>query len=371
MTPLSLSPWHGRCRNRLARLSSLLCSDRGHTDTARSRRISLSRPEGLDRRAFLRAAGVAGAGALVGAVLPGRIAWAAALTKAERDRMTPDEIIAADEEGNERFRIGEKTTAGLPRPATSKREGTVSGGGDPELHRLARACRDDHGPRHRRRLQRARRRQHRQRRHPRQHGVRLQGRGRQGRAGDGPHRLRRDQGRHRRVPSSATSPACLRRSSPRWRPRRIRASAPRRTTPSSTRWLARMSSSRWPGSAIVVPSSPSSRPRGASRSPGRCTTSSRRRSISSPRRPHHKPAIGAAGDGQDHSPSVSRWCPDCGGNSGAASGHSMIWSARDSTDGGIVRPRVLAVLRLITISNFVGCSTGRSPGLAPLRILST
>src|ERR1700730_6133771 len=46
-------------------------------------------------------------------------------------------------------------------------------------------------------------------------------------------------------------------------------------------------------------------------------------------------------------------------------------SARPSSDGGIVRPSALAVLRLITSSNFVGCSTGRSPGLAPLRILST
>ena len=46
-------------------------------------------------------------------------------------------------------------------------------------------------------------------------------------------------------------------------------------------------------------------------------------------------------------------------------------SARASTDGGIVRPSALAVFRLITSSNFVGCSTGRSAGLAPLRILST
>ncbi len=36
----------------------------------------------------------------------------------------------------------------------------------------------------------------------------------------------------------------------------------------------------------------------------------------------------------------------------------------------IVR-RAFAVLRLMTSSNFVGCSTGRSAGLAPLRILST
>ncbi len=38
---------------------------------------------------------------------------------------------------------------------------------------------------------------------------------------------------------------------------------------------------------------------------------------------------------------------------------------------GIVRPSALAVLRLMTSSNFVGCSTGRSPGFAPFRILST
>src|SRR5262245_17605999 len=33
---------------------------------------------------------------------------------------------------------------------------------------------------------------------------------------------------------------------------------------------------------------------------------------------------------------------------------SMTWSARTSTDAGIVRPRVLAALRLMTSSNFVG-----------------
>ena len=51
-------------------------------------------------------------------------------------------------------------------------------------------------------------------------------------------------------------------------------------------------------------------------------------------------------------------------------GYSITWSARSSTDCGIVSPSALAVLRLMTSSNFVGCSTGRSPGLAPLRILS-
>ena len=51
--------------------------------------------------------------------------------------------------------------------------------------------------------------------------------------------------------------------------------------------------------------------------------------------------------------------------------HLISLFARASTSGGIVRPICFAVLRLITSSNFVGCSTGRSAGLAPLRILST
>ena len=46
----------------------------------------------------------------------------------------------------------------------------------------------------------------------------------------------------------------------------------------------------------------------------------------------------------------------------AAVQHWMISSARTKSDWGIVRPRALAVLRLITRSNFVGCSTGKSPG---------
>ena len=51
--------------------------------------------------------------------------------------------------------------------------------------------------------------------------------------------------------------------------------------------------------------------------------------------------------------------------------YSITSSARESSVGGIVRPSVLAVCRLMTSSNFVGCSTGRSAGLSPFRILST
>jgi AsmA protein len=53
------------------------------------------------------------------------------------------------------------------------------------------------------------------------------------------------------------------------------------------------------------------------------------------------------------------------------SAHRTRWSARCNSDGGIVSPRAFAVFRLITSSNLVGASIGRSAGLAPLRILST
>ena len=46
-------------------------------------------------------------------------------------------------------------------------------------------------------------------------------------------------------------------------------------------------------------------------------------------------------------------------------------SARASTFGEIVRPICLAAFRLMMNSNFVGCSTGRSAGFLPFKILST
>jgi hypothetical protein len=51
--------------------------------------------------------------------------------------------------------------------------------------------------------------------------------------------------------------------------------------------------------------------------------------------------------------------------------YSITASARAINVGGMSRPSVFAVLRLITNSILVGCSTGRSAGFAPLRILST
>src|SRR5580698_5738010 len=51
--------------------------------------------------------------------------------------------------------------------------------------------------------------------------------------------------------------------------------------------------------------------------------------------------------------------------------YSTTSSAATSSVCGIVRPSSFAVLRLMTNSNLVGCSTGRSLGLAPRKILST
>src|SRR5262245_14104999 len=51
--------------------------------------------------------------------------------------------------------------------------------------------------------------------------------------------------------------------------------------------------------------------------------------------------------------------------------HSITSSARASSVGGTSRPSAVAVIRLMTRSYLVGCSTGRSVGLAPRKILST
>src|SRR5262249_13859317 len=50
--------------------------------------------------------------------------------------------------------------------------------------------------------------------------------------------------------------------------------------------------------------------------------------------------------------------------------HAMPSSARTKNVSEIARPSVLAVLRLTMSANFVGCSIGRSAGLAPLRMRS-
>jgi len=74
--------------------------------------ISTNPPLGgpMSRRTLLKISSAAVAASLAAGGLGGGRADAAALTKAQRDKMTPEEIIAAMKRGNERFRRGEKTT---------------------------------------------------------------------------------------------------------------------------------------------------------------------------------------------------------------------------------------------------------------------
>src|SRR5262249_60087539 len=53
-----------------------------------------------------------------------------------------------------------------------------------------------------------------------------------------------------------------------------------------------------------------------------------------------------------------------------APSHSITSSAMTSSVDGTTRPTALAVVRLRTRSNLVGCSTGISLGLVPRKILS-
>jgi hypothetical protein len=55
----------------------------------------------------------------------------------------------------------------------------------------------------------------------------------------------------------------------------------------------------------------------------------------------------------------------------ARTDYRITLSALAKTAGGIVNPISLAVFRLITNSKSFGATTGRSAGVAPLRILST
>ena len=60
------------------------------------------------RRQFLKATGAAAVFGLAGGTLFAGSARADALTKAQRDQMTPEQIIEAMKNGNERFRNGER-----------------------------------------------------------------------------------------------------------------------------------------------------------------------------------------------------------------------------------------------------------------------
>jgi carbonic anhydrase len=70
---------------------------------------SILRHHHVHRRRFLKITAVATAATALGVVPAGQIAFAAALTKAQRDKLTPDDVIALMKKGNQRFRLGKET----------------------------------------------------------------------------------------------------------------------------------------------------------------------------------------------------------------------------------------------------------------------
>jgi len=63
----------------------------------------------LDRRSFFRITGIATAATVLSATSAWQLTYAAALTRAKRDKLTPDDIIALMKKGNKRFRDGKES----------------------------------------------------------------------------------------------------------------------------------------------------------------------------------------------------------------------------------------------------------------------
>jgi carbonic anhydrase len=61
-----------------------------------------------NRRSFLKASGVMGAMTLVSTGMLSRVVYADALTKAQRDKLTPDDVLALLKQGNKRFYTGKR-----------------------------------------------------------------------------------------------------------------------------------------------------------------------------------------------------------------------------------------------------------------------
>ena len=77
----------------------------------------------LNRRSFLTTLGVATAAGLLGLAQGGDLVYADALSKAQREKMTPDEIIAYVKMGNERFRAGLRKNRDFLREQTNSAKG--------------------------------------------------------------------------------------------------------------------------------------------------------------------------------------------------------------------------------------------------------
>jgi len=70
---------------------------------------STRRDDHLHRRSFLKSAGIATATTALGMASAWHLAYGAALTKAQREKLTPDDIIDLMKKGNQRFRLGKES----------------------------------------------------------------------------------------------------------------------------------------------------------------------------------------------------------------------------------------------------------------------
>lgn len=91
-------------------------------------------PESSHRRGFLKASGAITAMALLGATTFRSITYAAALTKAQRDKLTPDDVLALMKSGNKRFYTGKRENQKLSGAAARDRRGSVSSCGVAQLY---------------------------------------------------------------------------------------------------------------------------------------------------------------------------------------------------------------------------------------------
>jgi carbonic anhydrase len=69
----------------------------------------LSQRGDIDRRGLLKIAGIATATAMLSGVSPGGRVHAAALTQAQRAKLSPDDVVDLMKAGNERFRLGKES----------------------------------------------------------------------------------------------------------------------------------------------------------------------------------------------------------------------------------------------------------------------
>ena len=74
-----------------------------------SNATSTLRHHHLNRRRFLKITGIATATAVLGADPAMHCVYAAALTQAQREKLTADDIIALMKTGNQRFRLGQES----------------------------------------------------------------------------------------------------------------------------------------------------------------------------------------------------------------------------------------------------------------------